>query len=166
MPVEAMASLRAECGDGPRLSLDDTFPFRCGADLACFNQCCRDVTIVLTPYDILRLKRALRMSSSEFLEAHTLTPCFPQQKFPIVILKMDEAKQCPLLSPEGCRVYRHRPWACRMYPLGTAEPKTPTPENPPFHFLVQEDVCRATPKAARRRCANGWSRSAWKSTRP
>jgi len=32
----------------------------------------------------------------------------------------DEKKTCPFVSPEGCKVYKDRPTACRLYPLGRA----------------------------------------------
>jgi Fe-S-cluster containining protein len=142
MPCETAVSPQTILSDCPRMALDDCFTFRCGPDLDCFRQCCRDVTIVLTPYDVLRLKHALHLDSSEFLEKHTITPQFPGQKFPIVILRMaDDGKQCPFLCEQGCAVYADRPWACRMYPLGVAEPKRPTPEERAFHFVVREDLC-------------------------
>jgi len=133
-------TILSEC---PRMTLDDRFTFRCGPDLDCFGDCCRDVTIVLTPYDVLRMRRALHMDSSEFLEKHTLSPTAPAQKFPIVILRMndDEGKQCPFVSERGCGIYTDRPWACRMYPLGAAEPKSPAPDNGAFHFVVHEELC-------------------------
>jgi Fe-S-cluster containining protein len=126
----------------PRLMPDDQFTFHCGRDLDCFTTCCRDVSIALTPYDLLRLKKSLHMDSTEFLEKYTLPLLSPEQKFPVVILRMDpETKQCPFLSKEGCGVYADRPWACRMYPLGVAAPKKPTPTDRPFHFVVRENLC-------------------------
>ncbi|MCL4401352.1 MAG: YkgJ family cysteine cluster protein [Acidobacteria bacterium] len=92
------------------------FLFECRPDLDCYTRCCRDVSIVLTPYDVLRLKRALGMDSSEFLERHTISPFAAGQKIPVRLLKM--GPQCPFVGPDGCAVYPHRPWACRMYPLG------------------------------------------------
>ena len=68
-----------------RLSLDDTFQFACHAGLGCFTQCCSDVNIALTPYDALRLRRRLGISSEEFIERFTyLAPFAPGQKLPIV----------------------------------------------------------------------------------
>jgi Fe-S-cluster containining protein len=132
-----------------RMSLDDTFPFRCSPELDCFGRCCHDVTIVLTPYDVLRLKRATGMESNEFLEQHTLCPKVPDQKFPVVILKMNEDdKKCPFVCEKGCGVYNDRPWACRMYPLGAAEPKAPTPTDQPFHFVLHEDLCHGHGQSA------------------
>ncbi len=140
--VERQVSEQAILQESERLSSDDRFTFRCGADLPCFTQCCSDVSIVLTPYDVLRLKRTLKMDSSEFLDRYTILPIAKDQKVPVVLLKMDpETKRCPFVGDEGCRVYRARPWACRMYPLGIAEPRTPTPEDRPFHFLVRDATC-------------------------
>jgi uncharacterized protein len=129
--------------DHPRLGPEDTFSFRCYQSLECFTRCCNDVAIVLTPYDILRMKHALKIDSSEFLEQYTLSPFSKDQKIPAVILKMDrETKSCPFVSSEtGCGIYNDRPWACRMYPLGMAEPDNPTPEDRSFHFLIREDIC-------------------------
>ena len=142
MPAEAVTAPQTCAMPWDRLGLNDKFPFRCGPELDCFTHCCRDVTIVLTPYDVLRMKQSLGMDSTEFLDKHTLTPAFPSQKFPLVILKMDEeTKRCPFVSERGCGVYRDRPWSCRLYPLGTAEPKNPSPEEGAFHFVVIEDLC-------------------------
>ncbi len=128
--------------DYPRLSQDDKFTFRCGKDLDCFTRCCQDVSIVLTPYDVLRMKRALGISSTEFLEKFTISPFTKEQKIPAVLLKMDpETKRCVFVTESGCSIYASRPWACRMYPLGVAEPKNPTPADRRFHFLLKEDLC-------------------------
>ena len=128
--------------DYPRLTLDDRFCFQCDQTMQCFTHCCHDVTIVLTPYDVLRMKHALRMKSSEFLETYTLSPFAKDQKIPAIILKMDrETKKCPFVAEEGCSIYANRPWACRMYPLGLAEPDNPTPKERSFHFLLREDLC-------------------------
>lgn len=126
----------------PRLSQDSTFDFRCGKELDCFNHCCSDVSIVLTPYDILRMKKALGISSTEFLAQYTISPFTKEQKIPVVLLKMDpETKRCPFVGENGCSIYAHRPWACRMYPLGEADPKNPTEHDHRFHFLMKEEIC-------------------------
>lgn len=129
--------------DYPRMSLDESFTFQCHQALECFTRCCRDVSIVLTPYDVLRLKNALGIDSSAFLQTYTISPFTADQKFPAVLLKMDpETKACGLVGAQGCTVYRNRPWACRMYPLGVAEPRCATPTDHAFHFLLWEDVCQ------------------------
>ncbi len=137
-PLTQQPLLREQARLGP----DSKFVFACRKDLPCFTRCCRDVSIVLTPYDIIRLRRALGIDSTEFLRRYTISPFTAGQKFPVVLLKMEAATAaCPFVSAEGCRVYGHRPWACRMYPLGLADPKTQTPDDRRFHFLVREDLC-------------------------
>jgi uncharacterized protein len=135
--------------DYPRLGLDDLLQFRCDRGMDCFTNCCRDVSIVLTPYDVLRMKKALRTDSTEFLEKFTLIFHTKTQKLPIVLLKMDpEDKRCPFVTKEGCSVYTHRPWACRMYPLGLAEPRNPNPTEHGFYFVIHEDLCHGHQKGA------------------
>jgi Fe-S-cluster containining protein len=126
----------------PRMGEDDTFTFRCGKDLDCFTCCCQDVSIVLTPFDVLRMKKAVGLSSGEFLQKYTISPFTPEQKIPVVMLKMDkENKKCLFVNEEGCSIYTSRPWACRMYPLGFAEPQNPNPEDKKFYFLMKEELC-------------------------
>lgn len=96
----------------------DTFNFSCHEGLACFKQCCRDINIFLTPYDVLRLKQCLGMDSEEFLEKHTHVLSAPGSGFPVVILKMREDNLvCPFITDYGCQVYKARPWSCRMAPV-------------------------------------------------
>jgi Fe-S-cluster containining protein len=106
---------REEC-----LDLSDTFTFSCHEDLACFNTCCRNKHLPLTPYDILRVKNSLELHSDEFLTKYTVYRIDPESGFPIISLKMEDRthKVCPFVTPEGCRVYEDRPTACRLFPLG------------------------------------------------
>lgn len=127
----------------PRLGPDDKINFRCSQSLDCFTSCCSDVSIVLTPYDVLRMKQALEIDSSSFLEQYTISPFTKEQRIPVVLLKMNpDSKRCQFVSTEeGCSIYGNRPWACRMYPLGMAEPDNPTPEDRRFYFLLKEATC-------------------------
>ena len=135
--------------DYPRLSLNDTLEFHCGKGVDCFTNCCRDVSIVLTPYDVLRMKKALHLDSTDFLEKYTILGCTKDQKLPVVLLKMNpEDKRCPFVTDEGCTIYAHRPWACRMYPLGLAEPKRPHPTERGFYFVIHEDLCHGHGKVS------------------
>lgn len=72
----------------PKFSPTDTFKFSCHQGLKCFTQCCADVKIFLTPYDILRMKRARQMTSEEFLANYTETITPDGRGFPAVLLKM------------------------------------------------------------------------------
>ena len=139
---DAVTTQETVLRDYPRLGPDDTLDFHCGKGVDCFTRCCRDVSIVLTPYDVLRMKKALRLDSTEFLEKYTLLGCTKDQKLPVVLLRMNSGdRRCPLVTDEGCSVYAHRPWACRMYPLGLAEPMGPHPRQRGFYFVIHEDLC-------------------------
>jgi Fe-S-cluster containining protein len=144
--VPAMEGLRESIlKDYPRLGPEDTFQFSCHPGVSCFNECCSDVNIVLTPYDVLRLKTRLGISSEEFLEKYCLAATGPNQRLPIVMLRMsdDEGKPCQLVDPEkGCTVYEDRPWACRAYPVGIASPASGSSEMEKFYFLHKEEVCQ------------------------
>jgi uncharacterized protein len=129
----------------PRLSKDDKFKFACHSGVSCFNDCCGDVNIFLTPYDVLRLKNELGISSQDFLDKYTILPIDQNQKLPVVVLRMqdNEKKSCFFVSDQGCTVYNNRPWACRMYPLGLASPgETASELNEEFYFLLKESVCK------------------------
>ncbi|GAB6181127.1 YkgJ family cysteine cluster protein [Desulfotomaculum defluvii] len=100
------------------LKSTDKFYFSCHDGLACFKQCCRDINIFLTPYDVLRLKQYLGMASEKFIEKHTHVLWAPGSGFPVVILKMREDNLvCPFITDYGCKVYQVRPWSCRMAPV-------------------------------------------------
>ena len=127
----------------PRLKRDDTFSFACHPGVTCFNECCADVNIVLTPYDVLRMKKRLGLTSEEFLDRHTILPFGQDQKLPLPLLKMndDEKKTCPLVDQEqGCTIYSDRPWPCRMYPVGIASPDD-TGGDEEFYFILKEEGC-------------------------
>ena len=105
-----------------RLYLGNTFRFSCHKTLACFGTCCRNRDLILTPYDVLRLKTALNLHSDDFLIRHTLYRVDPASGFPVITLKMGQSSKrlCPFVTAEGCSVYQDRPTACRLFPLARA----------------------------------------------
>jgi len=100
----------------------DTFRFECHSGVACFTRCCHNADMYLYPYDIVRLKERLGITSDAFLEQHTITALRDMRYFPNVMLKMShhEGHPCTFLSEEGCSVYEDRPYSCRAYPLEPA----------------------------------------------
>lgn len=100
------------------LQLGDKFRFSCHDKLSCFKQCCRDINIFLTPYDVLRMKKKLGLTSGEFLNTYTRILKAPRSGFPVVVIKMREDNLvCPFITDYGCQVYDERPWSCRMAPV-------------------------------------------------
>lgn len=123
---------------------DGRFQFACHKDVPCFTDCCRDLRLILTPYDIMRMKNRLKLSSKEFLDKHTLSEFDDKMGLPIILLKMnnDERKRCPFISPDGCFIYQDRPGACRIYPLGRAAQKGSAQDEVREHyFIVKEPHC-------------------------
>ena len=77
---------------GTRIKEDDTFSFRCHKDLGCFNKCCRNLNLFLYPYDVVRLKNCLGVSSDIFLDKYVDVVLRPASFFPDILLKMSETK--------------------------------------------------------------------------
>jgi Fe-S-cluster containining protein len=120
-----------------------TFSFRCHKGMECFTRCCAALNLLLTPYDILRLKKSLGLTSDEFLLQHTEMRFDAHPRFPMVRLKMRVGdKNCPFVTPEGCRVYPDRPGACRIYPIGRASMKLDQEKRArEKFFVVREGHC-------------------------
>ncbi len=121
-----------------------TFQFRCHKDIACFTKCCADLDLVLTPYDIVRVKNRLRIPSDAFLDRYTVTKWNKHPRFPMINLKMgqDLNRRCPFVTSEGCTIYEDRPGACRVYPLGRAALRVDREkETREKFFIVDEEHC-------------------------
>jgi Fe-S-cluster containining protein len=142
-----------------QLGADDALDFRCDCSRDCFTDCCRDVSIILTPYDVLRMKRALRIDSGTFLDRYAILSCTRDKKLPVVLLRMNAGdKRCPFVTQGGCSIYAHRPWACRMYPLGQAQPDHPTPTERGHYFLMREEFCHGHGQGKGTRTVREWIR--------
>lgn len=137
---------------------DDCFQFRCYPGIVCFNACCHQIEIVLTPYDIVRLRHRLNLSSEAFLHQYTDPGMLPKGQLPVAIMRMDEATgRCPFNTPEGCTVYSDRPVTCRYYPIGLAlMRKEDTAAQESFYFLIKEGFCKGHQEA------NEWSVADWR----
>lgn len=97
---------------------DHVIQFRCHKDVACFNACCKNIDISLTPYDIVRMKNRLGMKSDEFLKAYTYPYEMEKDGLAGVKLKpIENGTACQFMTDEGCSVYEDRPTACRYYPV-------------------------------------------------
>jgi Fe-S-cluster containining protein len=130
--------------DPVRLRLDSKFVFKCHKGVTCFTKCCRDINIILTPYDIIRLKNRLKLSSEEFLAMYTEPELLEKTDLPVVVLKKmdDDLKSCPFVTDNGCIIYEDRPTTCRYYPLGVASlSHKDDVEGDEFYFFVHEPHC-------------------------
>lgn len=129
--------------DLPKIDSHEKFHFQCGPDQPCFNRCCADLTLPLTPYDVLRLRRGLGITSAGFLDTFTILRSWPDTGFPMPLLRMIEGPEmpCPFVTPAGCAVYRDRPGACRSWPLGRGAKIGREGVEETF-YMVREDYCQ------------------------
>lgn len=118
--------------------------FNCYKGISCFNACCRNIDITLTPYDILRLKKRLGLTSGEFLKQYTYP--FEFNKNSIAGVKMEPVAggtECQFMTDEGCSVYTDRPTACRYYPVGLLTTRRADESfDRASYALVHEDHCK------------------------
>ena len=132
-----------------RLGPESRFTFKCHPGIECFTQCCRDINIILTPYDVMRLKNKLDLPSEEFLAIYTEPQILEKTGLPVITLKfLDEEKKdaagkaCPFIRENGCLVYDDRPTTCRYYPLGVASlSHKEDADGEEFYFFVHEAHC-------------------------
>ncbi|MBU1196325.1 MAG: YkgJ family cysteine cluster protein [Proteobacteria bacterium] len=129
-----------------QLSLKSRFRFECHKGVKCFTDCCRGIDIMLTPYDILTMRKKLDMTSEKFLAIFTDPQILEKADLPVVTLKLldDERQSCPFVEDkEGCVIYKDRPTTCRYYPLGVGSLSYSGEqgEKEEFFFTVKEDHC-------------------------
>ena len=123
---------------------DHVIKFRCYKGIECFNACCSNIDITLTPYDIIRLKQRLGLTSSEFLKKYTIPFEFGANSIAGVKYKpVEGGTACQFMTDEGCSVYEDRPTACRYYPVGLLSMRR-ADENfdRASYALVEEDHCK------------------------
>ena len=133
--------------DHVQLTNESRFRFRCHKGISCFTKCCSNIDIMLTPYDIVALKKRLGITSEEFLEKYVYTKAEGRASFPLIYLRMnnDETRSCPFVSAEGCTVYEDRPANCRYYPVGQGTLKKSVDDkivDEEFFFFVKEEHCK------------------------
>ena len=143
-----------------KLTLDSPLQFECHPGVSCFTACCHNIKIILTPYDILVLRRRLDMPAHEFITLYTEPTYLEKTDMPGVQIKLTgENNGCPFVTPEGCTVYTDRPSACRYYPVGMAdfhEGGTDDAAEEKFFFLVKEPHCKGHEEPKR------WSIRDWR----
>ena len=129
-----------------QLGLNSRFKFKCHKGVKCFTDCCRGIDIMLTPYDILTMRKRLNLTSEEFLAVFTTPQLLEKADLPVVTLKLldDDRQSCPFVEDkDGCTIYEDRPTTCRYYPIGVGSLSYSGEkgEKDEFFFTVKEDHC-------------------------
>jgi len=123
--------------------------FSCHKGISCFNACCRRADVTLAPYDVLRLKKRLGMTSEEFLDKHTVPFQMDQDGVPGLKMKTTDEGACLLLDGEnGCGVYADRPTVCRYYPVALLNVREKDSSEPAEKYsLIKEEHCKGHEEA-------------------
>jgi Fe-S-cluster containining protein len=104
-PATSIASM----DESKRLTRDSAFSYTCNR----CKLCCHDNQIFLDPYEIARLARNRKLSTTEFINRFLI-----DGGYVIPVVKEDRA--CIFLADHGCDVHQDRPLVCRTYPLRRA----------------------------------------------
>ncbi|MCM2305829.1 MAG: YkgJ family cysteine cluster protein [Sulfuritalea sp.] len=126
--------------------MEDThvIQFSCHKGIKCWNACCSNIDISLTPYDVLRMKTRLGITSTEFLKDYTVP--YEMEKDGIAGIKfrpIEGGSACRFMKPEGCDIYTDRPTACRYYPVALLSMrKQDEYVDRDSYAIVKEDHCK------------------------
>lgn len=130
----------------PPVQMSETsrFQFKCHPGVPCFTQCCRGIDIMLTPYDVIRMKNRMGIPSEDFLALYTNPHLLETTDLPVITLKMldDEQRSCPFVREDGCIIYEDRPTTCRYYPLGVATLSYKEQQQDGFYIFINEPHCK------------------------
>jgi uncharacterized protein len=118
--------------------------FSCHKGIGCWNACCSNIDISLTPYDVLRMKTRLGITSTEFLKDYTVP--YEMEKDGIAGVKfrpIEGGSACRFMKPEGCDIYSDRPTACRYYPVALLSMRRQDEYvDRDSYAIVKEDHCK------------------------
>jgi len=127
-----------------QLELESKICFECKPGISCFNACCKQADITLAPYDIIRLKNRLGLSSGEFLKKHTVPFELDAHGMPGIKMRTTDVDPVCLFMDEekGCTVYEDRPTSCRYYPVALLSSRRSDEYHDEQHYaLVEEEHC-------------------------
>lgn len=92
---------------------EDSFCFHCDG----CGKCCRKRNdLLLTPFDIFRLRKRLNVDLRHFIDRYCDIYIGSASHFPIVRLKAEE--KCCFLRHNMCSVHEVKPAVCALFPLG------------------------------------------------
>lgn len=98
------------------VGLDDTFKFHC---TQCGKCCTYREDIILSPRDIFKMAKELKMGTVEFFHTYCRSHIGDVSRFPIIRLNsVGSDARCPLLKNNLCSVHNVKPAVCAMFPLG------------------------------------------------
>ncbi len=110
---DTIKTIRIAGSDARILLESELIRLTCGVNGCSSNCCTKSAPILLNPYEIALICRESNMAYEDLLD---IVDTDRAKGFPLVMLPRDP--HCHFWTGKGCRIYRGRPLACRLYPLG------------------------------------------------
>jgi len=117
---------------------DQEFHFHCDQ----CGECCKNrVDILLSPFDLCRMAKALNKSLPEVLQEYGNLYLGNTSKMPLVSLKMREDNgKCPFLMDDNrCKIHSNKPTVCALYPLGRGASREA--KKAKIFYILQPTTC-------------------------
>lgn len=125
-----------EISDGRTYELNDMVKADTGSCVGC-HKCCTGMgsSIVLDPFDVIRLKKETSKNFNELLESENIELNIVDGLI-LPNIKMGKKDRCSFLNEEGrCTIHSSRPGICRLFPLGRVY------EGDGFKYFLQDGEC-------------------------
>jgi Fe-S-cluster containining protein len=107
------STIKIAGADAAVLAETDPLQLSCGTG-GCASNCCKSGDpIVLNPYEIALICCESNMSYEDLLD---IVDTDRADGFPLVMLPREPA--CHFWTKQGCSIYKARPLACRLFPIG------------------------------------------------
>ncbi len=122
-----------------KIQRDEPFYFKC---TQC-GECCQNRgDIILSPFDIYEIAKALNESMDQVVEKYGNIYIGPTSKMPLVSLRMrTEDGKCPFLKDNLCGIHKNKPSVCVLYPLGRAAMGQKGSTELEMSYFLQEINC-------------------------
>jgi Fe-S-cluster containining protein len=111
--IKEMVKKMGMMHDSSKITDSDTTTFRFTCDMC--GQCCKDIDIMVNPYDALKIRRQLKLNPKEFFDKMTFH-IGHSSKLPIVMIQT--RPRCVFIQDNKCGIHLARPTNCRGYPCG------------------------------------------------
>lgn len=100
------------------LKEDSTFNFKCDT---CGKCCCNRNDIILSPYDIFRIAKYLKIETIDVVTKYCDVYIGRNSKIPICSVNfLGKRRECVFKKGRYCSIQEVKPTVCALYPLGRA----------------------------------------------
>ena len=125
-----------------QIDIDEEFEFSCHK---CGNCCTERDDVILSPHDIYKASKELKITPFEFTEKYCAAFISPTTKLlRIYINSQLDSKDCPFLSDKQiCKLSKSKPASCALFPIGRflISPDEANPEIKEISYVLTHTNC-------------------------